>query len=52
MALFSLVAGICGAFNTYVNPLGIQAFAWKFYFFYVAWIAVQYIVVHLTFPEV
>ncbi|KXH65289.1 lactose permease [Colletotrichum salicis] len=51
MAMFSLVAGICGAFNTYVNPLGIAAMSWKFYFFYVGWIIVQFIVVYLFFPE-
>ncbi|EFQ25934.1 sugar transporter [Colletotrichum graminicola] len=51
MAMFSLVAGICGAFSTYVNPLGIAAISWKFYFFYVAWIIVQFVVVYLVFPE-
>ncbi|CCF39813.1 hypothetical protein CH063_10546 [Colletotrichum higginsianum] len=49
--MFSLVAGICGAFNTYVNPLGIAAMSWKFYFFYVGWIIVQFVVVYLVFPE-
>ncbi|GKT46163.1 lactose permease [Colletotrichum spaethianum] len=51
MAMFSLVAGICGAFNTYVNPLGIAAMSWKYYFFYVGWIIVQFVVVYLVFPE-
>ncbi|KAI8302344.1 Lactose permease [Colletotrichum sp. SAR11_59] len=51
MAMFSLVAGICGAFNTYVNPVGIAAMSWKFYFFYVGWILVQFVVVYLFFPE-
>ncbi|KAK1579341.1 MFS hexose transporter [Colletotrichum navitas] len=51
MAMFSLVAGICGAFNTYVNPLGIAAMSWKFYLFYVGWIIVQFVVVYLVFPE-
>lgn len=50
--MFSLVAGICGAFNTYVNPVGIAAMSWKFYFFYVGWILVQFVVVYLFFPEV
>lgn len=52
IALFWLFTGICGAFNTYVNPLGIQAFGWKFYFFYVAWIIVQFVVVYVFFIEV
>lgn len=52
IALFWFVTGAAGAFNTYVNPLGLDAFAWKFYFFYVAWIAVQFVVVYLFFIEV
>lgn len=51
MALFWLLTGACGAFNTYVNPLGIDAFGWKFYFFYVAWVAVQFAVVYIFFIE-
>lgn len=34
------------------NPIGLDAFAWKFYFFYVAWIAIQFAVVYLFFIEV
>ncbi|KAH8811137.1 sugar transporter [Xylogone sp. PMI_703] len=51
MALFWLFTGACGAFNTYVNPLGIDAFGWKFYFFYVGWIIVEFIVVYIFFIE-
>jgi len=51
MALFWLLTGACGAFNTYINPLGIDAFGWKFYFFYVGWIAVQFAVVWFFFIE-
>lgn len=52
MALFWLLTGACGAFNTYVNPLGMDAFGWKFYFFYVAWIIVQFVVIYIFFIEV
>ena len=52
MALFWLFTGACGAFNTYVNPLGMDAFGWKFYFFYVAWIMVEFVVVYFFFIEV
>lgn len=52
MALFWLLTGACGAFNNYVNPLGIDAFAWKFYFFYVGWILVQLVVIYIFFIEV
>lgn len=51
MALFWLLTGASGAFNTYVNPLGIDAFGWKFYWFYVAWIVVQFVVVYMLFIE-
>lgn len=51
IALFWLVTGLAGAFNTYVNPLGIKAFGWKFYWFYVAWIAVEFAVVWWQCPE-
>lgn len=51
ISLFWLLAAAAGAFNTYVNPLGIDAFQWKFYFFYVAWIAVQFVVVYIWFIE-
>jgi len=51
IALFWLTTGLAGAFNTYVNPLGIAAFGWKFYFFYVAWIAVEFVVVFWQCPE-
>jgi len=51
IALFWLLTGLTGAFNTYVNPLGIQAFGWKFYWFYVVWIVVQFAVVWALFIE-
>ncbi|KUI63545.1 Lactose permease [Cytospora mali] len=51
MALFWLLTGACGAFNTYVNPLGMDAFGWKFYFFYVAWIIVEFVVIYVFFIE-
>ncbi|KAF7913665.1 uncharacterized protein EAF01_000071 [Botrytis porri] len=51
ISLFWLVTGLAGAFNTYVNPLGLARFGWKFYFFYVAWIAVEFVVVYFACPE-
>ena len=51
ISLYWLFAAAAGAFNTYVNPLGIDAFAWKFYFFYVVWIAIQFVVVWICFIE-
>ncbi|KAM3065960.1 hypothetical protein ACMFMF_010583 [Clarireedia jacksonii] len=51
ISLFWLITGLAGAFNTYVNPLGLDRFGWKFYFFYVAWIAVEFVVVYFACPE-
>lgn len=51
IALFWLFTGAAGAFNTYVNPLGLEAFDWKFYWFYVGWIAVEFVVVYVFFIE-
>jgi len=51
ISLFWLITGLAGAFNTYVNPIGLNAFGWKFYWFYVAWIAVEFVVVWWQCPE-
>jgi hypothetical protein len=51
ISVFWLVTGACGTFNTHFNPLGVQAFQWKFYFFYIAWIAAQFAVVYIFFIE-
>jgi MFS family permease len=51
ISLFWFVTGAAGAFNTYVNPLGLSAFGWKFYFFYVGWIIVEFVVVYWACPE-
>ncbi|CAF3495262.1 unnamed protein product [Fusarium graminearum] len=37
--------------NTMVNPIGLQALAWKFYFVYVAWLAVELAIVWKFFIE-
>lgn len=51
ISLFWFITGLAGAFNTYVNPIGLKRFGWKFYFFYVAWIAVEFVVVYWQCPE-
>ncbi|KAF5002533.1 hypothetical protein FGRMN_298 [Fusarium graminum] len=37
--------------NTMVNPIGLQALGWKFYFVYVAWLAIELAVVWKFFVE-
>lgn len=51
ISLFWLITGIAGAFNTYVNPIGLKRFGYKFYYFYVVWIAVEFAVVFWQCPE-
>jgi sugar porter (SP) family MFS transporter len=51
ISYFSFIKGASSTINTYVNPVGMAAIGWKFYFVYVGWIAVEWIVVYITFPE-
>ncbi|KAH7469678.1 hypothetical protein FOMA001_g14004 [Fusarium oxysporum f. sp. matthiolae] len=37
--------------NTMVNPIGLQALAWKFYFVYIAWLAIEFAIVWKFFIE-
>ncbi|KAK2474602.1 hypothetical protein H9L39_14562 [Fusarium oxysporum f. sp. albedinis] len=37
--------------NTMVNPIGLQALAWQFYFVYVAWLAIEFAIVWKFFIE-
>jgi hypothetical protein len=38
-------------FNTYVNPIALDAIQWKYYIVYCAWIVVEIATVYLLFPE-
>lgn len=49
--MFRFVTGAAGAFNTYVNPIGLKATGWKSYVFYVSWIIVDFVVVYWQCPE-
>ncbi|KAL2840060.1 general substrate transporter [Aspergillus pseudoustus] len=40
-----------GFFNQYVNPIAFDAIAWKFYFVYVACLAVDMGIIYFLFPE-
>jgi MFS family permease len=39
------------AFNQFVNPIGLQNLAWKYYFVYVAWLACETTLIFLAYPE-
>ncbi|KAK3378911.1 general substrate transporter [Lasiosphaeria ovina] len=38
-------------FNTYVNPIALDAITWKYYIVYCVWILVEIATVYLLFPE-
>lgn len=38
-------------FNTYVNPIALDAIGWKYYIVYCVWILIEIATVYLLFPE-
>ncbi|KAL2106500.1 hypothetical protein VUR80DRAFT_6646 [Thermomyces stellatus] len=51
-----LTLGFCftslaGIFNTYVNPIGLEKLAWKFYFVYIAVLVIEVTVIYFYFVE-
>lgn len=51
LMLQSFATNLALFFAQYVNPLGIEAGSWKFYFFYEGWIIIQAVVVYFFFIE-
>ncbi|KAH6950303.1 hexose transporter [Ilyonectria sp. MPI-CAGE-AT-0026] len=39
------------AFNAFVNPIGLDALAWKFYLFYCVWLVVETPIIYFLYPE-
>ncbi|KAH7323281.1 general substrate transporter [Stachybotrys elegans] len=48
-----LIGSVKGAsfFNQFVNPIGLQNLAWKYYIFYCLWLGLVLTVVYFMFPE-
>ena len=40
-----------GAFNTFVNPIAIEAIEWKLYIVYVVWLAIETAIIYVLYPE-
>lgn len=38
-------------FNQFVNPIGLGSIGWKYYYVYVAWVAVEVLIMYFFFPE-
>ncbi|KAL2818715.1 general substrate transporter [Aspergillus cavernicola] len=51
LSLCLTVVFAAGFFNQYVNPIAFAALAWKFYFVYVACLAVFFVLIYFLFPE-
>ncbi|KAJ5429044.1 hypothetical protein N7491_006060 [Penicillium cf. griseofulvum] len=51
LSLCLTVVFAAGFFNQYVNPIAFAALAWKFYFVYIACLAVFLILIYFFFPE-
>ncbi|KEQ91840.1 hypothetical protein AUEXF2481DRAFT_48200 [Aureobasidium subglaciale EXF-2481] len=42
---------LASLFNQYVNPIGLERIAWKFYFVYIVILVIEVITIYLIFPE-
>jgi hypothetical protein len=51
IAIEQLAVRFAVFFNTYVNPIALDAIAWKYYIVYCVWILVEITTVYLLFPE-
>ncbi|KAL3470299.1 general substrate transporter [Aspergillus californicus] len=51
LTLCTCVAALAGIYNQYVNPLGLEALQWKFYFVYIAVLVIECVVIWFYFVE-
>ncbi|KAL4884928.1 general substrate transporter [Aspergillus karnatakaensis] len=51
LTLCTCVAALAGIYNQYVNPLGLEALQWKFYFVYIAILVIECVVIYFYFVE-
>ncbi|KAL4930266.1 sugar porter family MFS transporter [Aspergillus undulatus] len=51
LTLCTCVAALAGIYNQYVNPLGLEALGWKFYFVYIAILVIECVVIFVYFVE-
>lgn len=51
LAVFAVANGCFLIFNSFVNPIALEAIAWKYYIVYVVILAVITVVVYLFFAE-
>jgi len=51
LTLCFVFTSLSGVFNQYVNPIGIAALKWKFYFVYIAVLVVECLTIYFYFVE-
>jgi MFS family permease len=51
LALCFCFTALSGVFNQYVNPIGIENLAWKFYFVYIAILVIECLVIYFYYVE-
>ncbi|KAF7133601.1 hypothetical protein CNMCM5793_004730 [Aspergillus hiratsukae] len=51
LMLCFLFTSLSGVFNQYVNPIGLEALQWRFYFVYVAVLVLECVVIYFYFVE-
>ncbi|CAD0085430.1 unnamed protein product, partial [Aureobasidium vineae] len=51
MALLMAFQSLASVLNQYVNPIGLESIAWKFYFVYIVILVIECVVIYMYFPE-
>ncbi|KAF2677190.1 general substrate transporter [Lentithecium fluviatile CBS 122367] len=51
LTLCFVFTSLAGIFNQYVNPIGLNALAWKFYFVYIAVLVIECLVIYFFYVE-
>lgn len=51
LTLCFMFTALSGVFNQYVNPIGLDALAWKFYFVYIAILVFECLVIYFYYVE-
>lgn len=49
--ILQFASSISSLFNGYVNPIAMEAIAWKYYIVYIVWLAVEFTCVYFLYPE-
>ncbi|ODV76721.1 general substrate transporter [Suhomyces tanzawaensis NRRL Y-17324] len=51
IVIYQLFANVAQFFNTYVNPIAMEAIEWRYYIVWCIWLVVQIAIVYFFFPE-